>query len=246
MKTADRTLEIFEAFAEVRRPLSLSEVARRIETPVSSCHGLLKTLQRSGYLYTLANRRRYYPTRRLFDVGKSISGHDPVVERLAGLMQRLRDQTGETLLLGQRAEDRILYLHVIESPQIIRYTAAAGDLRPLTSSSVGKAFLGEMADEELAQYLREYPPSRFTPTTIVDPDQLMEDIRRSRKRGYFVTHGETVADVMAVARVFRLESESIALAVAGPMHRMEPRVRQIGEMLIEAERDIALTTATSS
>ena len=58
MKTADRTLDIFEAFAEAKRPLSLSEIARMIDSPVSSCHGLLRTLQKSGYMYALDVRRR--------------------------------------------------------------------------------------------------------------------------------------------------------------------------------------------
>jgi DNA-binding IclR family transcriptional regulator len=65
MRTVDRTLEIFEAFAEAKRPLSLSELARMIDMPVSSCHGLLRTLQKSGYMFALEVRRRYYPTRRL-------------------------------------------------------------------------------------------------------------------------------------------------------------------------------------
>ena len=57
MKTADRTLDVFEAFAEAKRPLSLSEIARMIDSPVSSCHGL-RTLQKSGYMYALDVRRR--------------------------------------------------------------------------------------------------------------------------------------------------------------------------------------------
>ena len=48
MRTVDRTLEIFEAFAEAKRPLSLSELARMINMPVSSCHGLLRTLQKAA------------------------------------------------------------------------------------------------------------------------------------------------------------------------------------------------------
>src|SRR6202022_4191985 len=86
MKTADRTLDIFEAFAEAKKPLSLSEIARMIESPVSSCHGLLRTLQKSGYVYALDVRRRYYPTRRLFEVGTAFAIPDRVAGELARVL----------------------------------------------------------------------------------------------------------------------------------------------------------------
>ncbi|MBP8298061.1 MAG: helix-turn-helix domain-containing protein, partial [Burkholderiales bacterium] len=40
-----RALEVFEAFREARRPLSLSEVARMTDMPVSTCHGVFKALE---------------------------------------------------------------------------------------------------------------------------------------------------------------------------------------------------------
>ena len=57
VKTAARTLDVFECFAEARRPLSLSELARAIEAPVSSCFALIRTLEDRGYLYAVGRRR---------------------------------------------------------------------------------------------------------------------------------------------------------------------------------------------
>lgn len=234
MKTADRTLELFEAFAEAKKPLTLSEVARMIDSPVSSCHGLLQALQKSGYVYALNVRRRYYPTRRLFEVGTAIATHDPLVERIAPILERLRDETNETVILGQRQNRQIVYLHVLESPQIIRYTAPAGAIKPLTSTAIGKAMLGELSDDDLSAFLETVEPVRVTPSTIVDAQQLLTDIQWSRKRRYFVTRGENVPDVMAVARAFTMESETLGIAVAGPLNRMEAKASSIGEALIDA------------
>ena len=239
MKTADRTLEIFEAFAEAKKPLSLSELARLIDSPVSSCHGLLRSLQKSGYLYALDVRRRYYPTRRLYEVGTSIAAHDPIVERVAAILEKLRTETDETILLGQRQDNHVLYLHVLESAQMIRYSAPAGAIKPLPSeSAIGKAFLGEMPDEDLTAFLKTIDHVQITSSTITDPDQLLTDIQRSRKRGYFVTRGENMPDVMAIARTCALDGEMLAVAVAGPIHRMEPKAGQIGEALINATNKI--------
>lgn len=239
MKTADRTLDIFEAFAEAKKPLSLSEIARMIDSPISSCHGLLRTLQKSGYMYALGVRRSYYPTRRLFEVGSAIARHDPIVERLASVLEKLREETGETVLLGQRQHNQIIYLQVLESPQMIRYAAAVGAIKPLPSTAIGKAFLGEMTDEELARFLPELDHPQVTDSTITNPEHLLADIQRSRKRGYFVTRGENIPDVMAIARTCLMDGELLAIAVAGPMHRLEPKVGSIGEALIQTTSAIA-------
>jgi IclR family transcriptional regulator, acetate operon repressor len=238
MKAADRTLDIFEAFAEAKKPLSLSEIARMIDSPVSSCHGLLRALQKSGYMYALEERRRYYPTRRLFEVASAIAMHDPIVERLAPVLEKLRDEIGETILVGQRQDRQIIYLHILESPQMIRYTAPVGSIRPLPSTAIGKAFLGEMTDEELARFLAELDHPQVTETTITNPEHLLADIQRSRKRGYFVSRGESIPDVMAIARTCRLGGEPLAIAVGGPMHRLEPKLGSVGEALIRATSEI--------
>ncbi len=64
-KIVDRTLDLLELFAEEKRPLSLSDIARLLKIPISSCHDVLQAMQARGYLYELAPRAGYYPTLRL-------------------------------------------------------------------------------------------------------------------------------------------------------------------------------------
>jgi len=234
VKTAERTLDLLEAFARIKEPLSLSELARQLGCPVSSCHGLIRTMKGRGYLYLLQHRRRYYPTRRLLEIGAEIAAHDPLVERLVPTLEALRARTEETVIVGHRQDDEIVYLHVLEGPQHIRYAASPGDRKPLHSSALGKAFLGVLDDPALAALLEGLPLRRITPATITQPDELMADVQRSRRRGYFVTRGENVPDVSAVARTVVVESETLGVCVAGPTHRMKPRVAELGEVLVEA------------
>ena len=77
-KIVERTLDFFELFADQKRTLSLSDIARLLELPASSCHDVIQALQERGYIYELAPRAGYYPTRRLLDLAKMIVAHDPV------------------------------------------------------------------------------------------------------------------------------------------------------------------------
>ncbi len=235
---AARTLDIFETFASEQRPLSLSELARLADIPVSTCHSLMRTLEQRGFLHFLTPREAY-PTRKMLDITNQIDSHDPIAARLAPALARLRDDTGETVILGSRQAEAALYLLVLESPQTVRYTARVGEFKPLHSSSIGKTFLGEMAEDDLNTWLggsREL--HTITPHTIVSQRQLKRDLAEARERGYFATRGENVADVMAIAAPLHLGSVTLGVAVAGPLHRMQDMEKRHSQKLLAALKTI--------
>jgi DNA-binding IclR family transcriptional regulator len=236
--SAERTLNLFEAFGTVGKPLGLSELAQRMNVPVSSCHGLVQTLLARGYLYALGRRRDFYPTRRLFDLAQTIVRNDPFLERLGAELQALRDETRETVIVGKRQGDAVLYLDVVEGPHTVRYTAGPGEYKPLHSSSIGKVMLGAMANEALEEWLRSHSLPAVTGHTLVDPARLRCDLEESRRRGWFMTRGENVEDVTALAVALSIRDEVFGLAVAGPSHRMAKRVDELAARLVAAGRRI--------
>ncbi len=238
VKTAGRTLDVFEAFAAAKGPLTLSELARAIGAPVASCFGIVRTLEERGYLYGVRARRGLYPTKRLLEQARVIAAHDPLLDRLEGALAVLCERTGETVLLAKRSGDRAVYLDVLEGPQTVRYTARVGDLKPLHSSAVGKALLATLDDTERRRLLGRLPLVRVTPATITSRRALAADLAAGRGRGWYVTRGENVPDVMAVAVPVTLTDETFAIAVAGPMHRMAPHADRQGALLLEARRGL--------
>lgn len=238
VKTAGRTLDVFEAFAEARAPLTLTELAQRTGTPISSCHALVRTLQARGYLYVLDERRRVYPTRRLLDVARTITDHDPLLEQLRPLLENLRERTGETVILGKRHGEHVVYLDVIEGVHTVRYTARAGDIKPLHSSAIGKAMLGVLPDEELRTLIAHLELARVTPNTLVRAEDLVRDLERGRERGYFVTRGENVVDVMAMAIVRQVAGQWLGVALAGPISRMSQHQDRYLDALADSARKL--------
>ena len=238
VKSAGRTLDLFEAFARAQGALTLSELARELNAPASSCFNLVRSLEARGYLYAVRSKR-LYPTRRLFAIANAIAAADPWLLRLEPILSRLRDSTRETVILGKRDGGHIVYLDVLEGPQTIRYSARAGDLKPLHSSSIGKAALAALGDAELAPMLASLPMPQVTPATIIDPEELAADLARGRKRGYFITRGENVADVAAIAAAVRVDDEIYGVAIAGPMPRMLDELDNHASALAEARAAIA-------
>ena len=238
VSAAGRTLDIFELFGLAREPLSLTELAKRISVPTSSCHAIVRTLQQRGYLYSVSRRKEIYPTKRLLDLAQAIVAHDPFLERIAPLLLRLRDETGETVIFGKRQRDAVLYLEVIEGAHTVRYTARPGEYKPLHSSAIGKAVLAQLDAAALQTWLAAQRLPAVTPNTITKPQRLRADLQAGRKRGYFVTRGENVADVMAVAAGISINGDAFGIAVAGPLQRMSAELDRHAQALAKTRRAI--------
>ncbi len=227
----ERVLDVFEAFNRVQKPLSLTDLADITSIPKSSCHAIVRTLVARGYLYSLSTRRALYPTRRLFDIAREIHEKDPFVERMMPLLERLRDSSRETVILGKRQGDAVIYLQVLESTHSIRYSAKPGEFKPLHCSAVGKALMGSLKETELRAQIAGLPLPAVTGNTLTEPLALADDILASRKRGYFVSRGENVEDVWAVSAFLSVNSETLAVAIAGPRHRIESNVIECAQLV---------------
>ncbi|MDQ4060884.1 MAG: IclR family transcriptional regulator [Pseudomonadota bacterium] len=238
VKTARRTLDLIETFATVGKPLGVSELARALGAPVSSCFGLVRTLEARGFLYAVSPRRGFYPTKRLLQQAQAIAARDPIADHVGPVLAVLRDETGETVLFGKLQQGQAIYLDIVESRQSIRYTARAGDLKPLHASAMGKALLASLSDAERDRLLDEIELVPVTPATITDRARLLAHLDEGRRRGWQMTRSENVGDVMALAVTVPLGSEPYGIAVAGPVHRMEPALERHAAALQAAREQL--------
>lgn len=234
-KSVDRVFAILETFERERRSLSLKELADYCQIPVSTCHALVHTMINRSYLYQGGRRKDIYPTRRLYDMASIILENDPVLQRMTPVLESLREATRETVILGKRQKDSIVYLEVLESPQTIRYSAAVGDVKPLHSTCIGKATLSALAPDALRTWLETKPIEQVTERTIVSYARLIDNLQEGKKLGYFTTRGENVADVTAIAVPVTVNNDLFGLAVAGPSHRMDANFDRCVALLLQAQ-----------
>ena len=243
VKAASRTLDLFEAFAEAGGPLSLTEISQRIGVPISSCHSLIRTLQVRGYVYVIEERKRIYPTQRLLGVAQALGRYDTALERLTPIAATLARTTGETVIIGKVQGDIVIYLDVMPGSHTVRYTASPGDTFPTHASALGKSTLSLLSDDALDKAIGKLKLIQFTDATITNAKALKADIVQGRQRGYFLTRGETVADVMGIAVAHRIGGEPYAVGVAGPASRLKANFDAYLAALKTSEAAIARISA---
>lgn len=238
VRSAVRALKIFEAFAAQGSPMTLSELSSKLDLPPSSCLLLIRTLLDRGYLYATGHRNAYYPTRRVVDLARLIARNDPVVERFQPYLERLREATNETVALAKRQRDKLIYLSVAESQQVVRVTVATGTLRPLHGTATGKALIAAIPERDRSVLLAEIALERLTDRTISSMDELERSLADVKQRGYAVNSGEAVADLSAVSIATRVDEEVYAVTVMGPSYRVDPMMEKYGAALVEFGRMI--------
>jgi IclR family acetate operon transcriptional repressor len=220
VKGAMRTLDLFEAFAKEGRALSLSQLAKLLDVPVSSCHQLVGTLEARGYLYAVGRRKEIYPSGKLLGVARALVAHDTWVRAAGPYLQNLRDVTRETIILGKRQGYRVIYLAIEEGTEPVRFTAQVGDRKPLHFSAIGRALLAELDDRALRDTLRglgdRYPKS----LSGFDQEKFVAELMRSRERGWYSQRGGSEVDVMAISASFAVADDMFAISVAGPHLRI--------------------------
>jgi hypothetical protein len=133
---------------------------------MSSCFGLVRTVENRGYLYATRARGPLYQTQRLLSLARTIAAHDPLTSRVASALGALRDTCGETVVVRKIRGDVVMLLEVFESQHEIRYFPQIGALRPLHANSMGKAVLGAMPNEERYDVSVVGPAHRMAAPTL--------------------------------------------------------------------------------
>jgi DNA-binding IclR family transcriptional regulator len=180
--------------------LPLGDIAADLGMTKSHCHNILKTLVAQGWATFDSGRRRYALAPRLLaDASalllrqdRSAIVHDELIRlsletRVACVLTRLdRDGSFVTVDKAEEAGELIVSVPV-------------GHRFPADAPAQMRARLA-FSDETVCQSaIRKWKPVRYTPTTIVDKNELRREIAATAARGYAVSREEFSPGVMSFA-----------------------------------------------
>jgi DNA-binding IclR family transcriptional regulator len=229
-RTLQRGLAILEALADSEEPMGPTQVAQELGLDKATAGRLLFTLADLGYARQTDNGS-YRLTSKLL----SLASHAAVEPDLR-LVARphlisLRDDTDETVHLGVRDATHVVYIDKIEALQSIRLVSAIGQTMPLHTTSLGKAALAWMDEEEREGILSKLKLEGRTPNSITSKAQLREDLEMSKERGYTIDDRENEEQATCVgAPVFGGTGSVVAMvSLSGPTERINLRLEELGK-----------------
>jgi DNA-binding IclR family transcriptional regulator len=215
-------LRLLEQFTYAEPVLGVSELARRLGLAKSTVHRMLTTLLDEGFVQRTVDGR-YRLGLRLYDLGQLVVNSLEVREVAHPILERLRNETGETVHLAVLEGADVVYLERFESPSTLRLFGRLGRRMPAHSTSSGKCLLAYASPDALDAVVVA-GLSRLAPRTITSRTMLARALRQVRRDGYASSIDESEPGVTSVgAPVFGFDGTVIAaVSVAGPSLRITP------------------------
>jgi DNA-binding IclR family transcriptional regulator len=241
-RATDRVIDILELTAGSRDGIPLKDLSLRVETPKSSLLPLLRTLSARGYLEQ-GRAREYRLGPRAFELAVRSPGRRDLVEVARPALEALMRRTGESAFLTTLATDgtAVVFIDVVESEQLIRYTVNVGQRSPLHATANGKAILALLPAAEREEILRALTLKRYTDRTITTLPALRTALDEIHATGVSMSVDEIVkgASGIAVPAYDRAGHVVGACAVGGPTDRMKSRLKQLAHDVKATARAIS-------
>lgn len=240
IKSAKRVLELFDFFAECRRPLAVTDVVHGLDYPQSSASALLKSLTKLGYLDYDRYRRLYRPTLRVALFGGWVQEDLYSETNLFNLMDQLhRRSGGETLMLGMQNDIYVQYIHVVQSPDSeLNWYLKPGSLRPLCRSATGRMLLSLKSDVQVQQLLWRVNAEEADPTKRMSINDLLSEINQIRAQKYAMTEGtiNPNSGVIAIDMPTPKSQPPMALGIGASIEMLRTDRDRLLQLLNEAVR----------
>ncbi|RBY97705.1 IclR family transcriptional regulator [Blastococcus sp. TF02-8] len=223
-----RALGILDAFGSDCPRLSLSEIAERSGTPLTTAHRLLAELTGWGALVRRPDGR-YEIGRKLWDLGLLAPVQLELRQVAAPFLLDLHTTIRDTVHLAVREGLHALYVERISGRESVPIVSQVGSRLPLHATGVGKVLLFSAPDDVVAQVMRSLHP--VTRHTVVDPRRLTEELTEIRRRRYARTCEEMSPGAASIAVPVQVERPSGPLAVAALGIVVPPQRRDLARLV---------------
>lgn len=224
-----KVFSVLETLAEERHA-SLGTIAQKAMTSKSTTHRLLQTMVDLGFVEQDGDTERYGLTLKLFSLAARAIDPSHLLIHADRAMTTLARETGESVNLGliDGQEQKVVYVHFLESIHGLSMKSTVGQRNPLSSTSLGKALLAWRSPEEIEARLARMPFDPAGPNAIRDAGNLREELARTRARGFAEEVEEAEAGVRCLAApVFDHIGRTVAaISVSFPLFRFDEARRE--------------------
>jgi DNA-binding IclR family transcriptional regulator len=216
-ESADRVADVLLLFAQVDRPLGVSEIARSLSLSKAVVHRILQSLTSRSLTSIVAGNSTYILGPAATTLSMKAWSQLDLRSLASPILRKLRDETRETTTLSVLVGHQRMYLDQFESPQEVKMVVDLGPRFPLHSGASSRAILAHLPqsviDNAVAE-LQEIRPS----LDVVDYLRRLEQVR---EKGYAASLNERGTGAAAIAAPFFDAGGNVlgSISSSGPIFR---------------------------
>jgi DNA-binding IclR family transcriptional regulator len=242
-KSAYRAIEIVSLVANNKKSMTISQVSRELDIPRSSAFELLYTLVETGLLIVDSEELKTFKLGvKSFEIGSRYLEKINFNKVAIKYLEKLSATTGETVFMDVEDKGHVVHINKVEGTNIIRGTCDVGYRNYMHCSSVGKALLASYPEERVKEIIDKYGLIKKTEYTITEFNDLINDIKITRHRGYAIDDREDVIDGLCIgAPIYNHVNKSIAaISVSCPYSKMtKNKIEEFGAYIYSTALDIS-------
>ncbi|NUT97210.1 MAG: IclR family transcriptional regulator [Saccharothrix sp.] len=237
IQSIERAAAVLRLLASGARRMGVGELARALELPKPTVHGILRTLQLVGFVEQSPDTGKYQLGAALFHIGSSYLDGNELRTRALNWSDSLAARSMESVRIGTLHEGQVLVVHHVFRPDNSRQVLEVGALLPAHASALGKVLLAN----DPVGHVDDEPLKAFTNSTITGFDQLSDALEQVRQRGWAFEAEELVEGEVSLAAPIR-DRRAVtvgAIGISGPIERLCDGDRQPRTELVSYVREAA-------
>ncbi|MEL7125128.1 MAG: IclR family transcriptional regulator [Pseudomonadota bacterium] len=231
-----RAADILRALSHEANGLSLGQIARKVNLPRSTVQRIVSALSSEGFISTEdgSGGIRLGPEIQMLAQASVRDTKD----LLRPVMQRIAEETGETVDLAIMDGSKMLFIDQIVGRQRLRTVSSIGESFPLTTTANGKAALACLDEADAARLA--LAESENSPGAIGTLPHLLQDIQAIRDGALATDEDNHTEGVSALGFAVQDPVGRIyAISVPVPSSRYERLKPQLARVLDQHRVDIA-------
>lgn len=223
IKMVECAMGVLDLLRTNKTPLGVNTVAKKCALNPSTAFRILKTLEKTGWVYQLDDGR-YVCGQKLSFVTEKNNFNMALADAAKFVMEDCTAKNGlaMNLIVRQGADCHILQQSLTKS--IINYVPPLHSVMPYYACGGGKVLLSEMPDAFLDQLFATSKLEALTPYTITDPAEYRKVLKETAANGYAIDFQESSINGSCIAVPVRdMEGTIIAsLSFSGLIGISEP------------------------
>lgn len=214
VRTSERTFEILHGLRDLNGA-GVSELASYLETPKSTIHRHLTTLEQTEYV--IRDGDEFHISLRFAEMAKYARERYWQLQPAKEAVKEIATELGERSLFAVEEHGKAVYLYRGMVSQTIDTGSYPGTRRYLHSVASGKAILAHLPESRIEEIIETHGLPAETEHTITDRTTLYERLERIREDGIAYNKEECVEGLTAIATPILDEDGSVigSIAVSG-------------------------------
>ena len=216
-----KAFALLEHFTEEHPEWGVRELAKELGANPSTTFRIMSTLESLGVLRQDAVTERYSLSLKLFELGHRVPLQKALVSRTHPVLATVAEEITETVHLGILRDAQVFMIDKVESKNGLKLNSQIGTYSPIHCSGLGKILLAHQAENQQAELLAGAALKPYTPHTLTNPDQIINELAKVKSQGFALDREEKELGLICLAvPVFNTKGDLIAaLSAAGPANR---------------------------